>query len=81
MLAARLRRQHEGGRHYVGGSLTAVDVFTGMFGPLPQERCTTEAATRAAFETRDSQTEAVNPILFEHRDMMYAEYSELPLSL
>jgi hypothetical protein len=70
MLAARPKRRHEGGRYYVGGSLTALDVysatFTGMFGPLPQERCKTEAATRAAFKTMDSQTEAaLNPILFE----------------
>ena len=35
-----------------------------------------------ALETRDAQTEAaLDPILFEHRDMMYAEYLELPLSL
>ena len=87
MLAARLRRQHEvGSRYYVGGSLTAVDVysatFTGMFGPLAQEHCKMEASTRAALETRHAQTEAaLDPILFEHRDMMYAEYLELPLSL
>jgi hypothetical protein len=37
---------------------------------------------RAAFEARDAQTEAaLDPILFEHRDMMYAQYLELPLSL
>lgn len=37
---------------------------------------------RAAFETRDAQTRAaLDPILFKHRDMMYAEHLELPLSL
>jgi hypothetical protein len=41
-----------------------------------------EASTRAAFETLDAQTEAaLDPILFQHRDMMYAEHLELPLSL
>ena len=41
-----------------------------------------EASTRAAFEMRDAQTEAaLDPVLFEHWDMMYAEHLELPLSL
>ena len=40
------------------------------------------ASIRAAFETRDAQTEAaLDPILLEHRDMLYQEYLELPLSL
>jgi glutathione S-transferase len=87
MLVARLKAQHEtGSRYYVGDSLSAVDVysatFTAMFRPLPAEQCKMEATMRAAFETRDAQTEAaLDPILFEHRDMMYAEHLELPLSL
>ena len=44
--------------------------------------CAMSASTRAAFETREAQTEgALDPILLEHRDMMYAEHLELPLSL
>jgi glutathione S-transferase len=87
MLGARLKAQHEkGSRYYVGDSLTAVDVygatFMALFDPLPHEQCQMAAGIRAAFETRDAQTEAVlDPILFKHRDMMYAEYFELPLSL
>jgi glutathione S-transferase len=87
MLAARLRAQREAGsRYYVGRSLTAVDVysatFAAMFGPLPPDQCAMQQSTRAAFEMRDRQTEAaLDPILFEHRDMMYAEHLELPLSL
>jgi glutathione S-transferase len=79
MLVARLKAQRgAGSRYYVGDSLTAVDVysatFTALFGPLPPEHCKMELGTRAAFETRDAQTEAaLDPILFEHRDMMYAE--------
>jgi glutathione S-transferase len=81
MLAARLKS-----RYYVGDSLSAVDIYSAsafaMFIPLPHEQCKMEATTRAAFETRDAQTEAaLDPILFEHRDMMYAEHLELPLSL
>jgi glutathione S-transferase len=87
MLAARLKAQREAGsRYYVGDSLTAVDVysatFTAMFSPLPPDLCAMEEGTRAAFEMRDAQTEAaLNPILLGHRDMMYAEHLELPLSL
>jgi len=87
MLVARLRAQRDAGsRYYVGTSLTAADVysatFAALFGPLPPDQCDMRHGTRAAFETRDAQTEAaLDPILFEHRDMMYAEYLELPLSL
>lgn len=87
MLASRLKAQHQAGsRYYVGSRLTAVDVysatFMAMFDPLPPEQCRMEAGTRAAFETRDAQTEAaLDPILLEHRDMMYAERLALPLSL
>ena len=87
MLAARLKAQRAAGsRYYVGHSLTAVDVysatFTAMFRPLPQEQCAMDAGTRAAFATLDAQTEAaLDPILFAHRDMMYAKHLELPLSL
>ena len=87
MLVARLKAQHEAGRrYYVGDSLTAVDIYSAtvsaLFDPLPSDQCEMKASTRAAFETLDAQTEAVlDPILFEHRDMMYAKHLELPLSL
>src|SRR5579863_887760 len=87
MLGTRLKAQYEAGsRYYVGDKLTAVDVysatFMAMFGPLPPEHCKMEGGVRATFQTRDAQTEAaLDPILFEHRDMMYAEHLELPLSL
>ena len=87
MLGARLKSQHEkGSRYYVGNAPTAVDVysaaFMALFRPLPHELCAMSASMRAALETRDPQTEAaLDPILLEHRDMMYAEHLELPLSL
>jgi glutathione S-transferase len=87
MLIARLKAQrHAGSRYYVGNALTAVDVysatFAALFDPLPPDQCRMDASTRAAFSTRDTHTEAaLAPILFEHRDMMYREYLELPLSL
>lgn len=87
MLAERLKAQRQAGRrYYVGDAMTAVDVysatFMGMFRPLPDQHCPMDAVTRGAFETRDAATDAaLDPILFEHRDMMYAEHLELPLSL
>jgi len=87
MLVARLKAQRRAGsRYYVGDALTAVDVysatFMAMFGPLPPEQCKMDAGTRTAFENNDAQIEAVlDPMLFAHRDMMYAEHLELPLAL
>jgi len=87
MLAARLQAQRAaGGTYYVGNRVSAVDVysatFTAMFRPLPHEQCAMDAATRQAFEFREPITEAaLDPILVAHRDRMYAEHLELPLSL
>jgi glutathione S-transferase len=87
MLVARLKAQQQAGsRYYIGDSLTAVDVysaaFAAMFEPLPPEVCKMEASTRAAFGARDASIDAaLDPILFAHRDMMYARHLELPLSL
>jgi glutathione S-transferase len=87
MLISRLKAQHHAGsRYYVGNSLTAVDVysatFAAMFDPLPPEQCRMDASTRAASSAPDAHVDAaLAPILFEHRDMMYSQYLELPLSL
>jgi glutathione S-transferase len=87
MLAARLKAQRAAGSPYlVGQALTAADVycatFMALFAPLPPEQCAMEAATRTAFETLDTQTaQALDPILLAHRDGVYAQHLELPLSL
>lgn len=87
MLASRLHeRRRAGSAYYIGDALTAVDIYgaTGMamFVPLPPAQCQMDAAMRAALESRDAQIEAaLDPILLEHRDRIYAESLELPLSL
>ena len=87
MLSARLKAQRAAGsRYYVGDALTAVDIYgataMALFRPLPQEQCRMHPASREAFEMRDPATDAaLDPILMEHRDMVYAEHLELPLSL
>ena len=57
MLAERLKAQRRAGsRHYVGNSLTAVDVysatFTAMFSPLPPAQCKMDATSRSGISTR-----------------------------
>ena len=87
MLVARLKAQHRAGsRYYVGNSLSAADIysatFAAMFEPLPPGQCQMESSMREVFEARDAAIDAaLAPILFEHRDMMYGESLELPLSL
>lgn len=87
MLVARVKARREAGsRFLVGDTLTAADIysatFMGMFVPLPNEHCQMDHRTRATFETLDAPTRAaLDPVLLEHRDMIYTEYLELPLSL
>ena len=88
MLAERLRAQRKLGsqQYYLGDGLSAVDIysatFMALFKPLPAEQCPMPEALRAAFEILDPATEkALDPILIAHRDAVYDEALELPLSL
>ena len=83
--AAELRAQ-PGKPYYLGESLSAVDVysatFMALFQPLPEGQCAMDPGTRAALAWLDDQTRAaLDPILFVHRDMMYARHLDSPLSL
>jgi glutathione S-transferase len=86
-LVSRLKTQRDAGsRYYVGSGLTAADIYSAtavaMFGALPAPQCEMDPVMRTAFDTRDaSTTAALDPVLFEHRDMIYAQHLELPLSL
>ncbi len=86
MLAGRLNAQRKAGsRYYIGDSLTAVDVysatFMALFSPLPPEKAPGESQ-REIFGYRDPEMKSgPDPVLIEHRDMMYADHLELPLSL
>ena len=87
LLVARLAAQRQAGSpYYLGHTPTAVDVysatFMGLFRPLPPEHCAMDEAIRGAFDWREPETDAaLDPILLEHRDTMYARHLELPLSL
>lgn len=85
-LGAALRASRRAGPYYLGATLTAADVysaaFMAMFMPLPELQCAMHPGARAAFEWLDDATlRALDPLLLEHRDMMYARHLELPLSL
>jgi glutathione S-transferase len=85
--AAALRARRDAGHpYYLGEALSAVDIysaaFMGLFKPLPEEYCAMHPGARAAFEWLDDATAgALDPVLLEHRDMMYTRHLELPLSL
>ena len=86
LLGLCARELRAGGEYYLGDRLSALDVysatFMGLLNPLPEPQCQMTPAIRAAFETLDEETRAaLDPILLEHRDMMYARHLELPLSL
>jgi glutathione S-transferase len=86
-LSGVLRTQRDAGKpYYLGDTLSAADVysatFMALFKPLPHELCSMDPGSRAALEWLDAQTAvALDPILLEHRDMMYSRHLELPLSL
>ena len=65
---------------------TAADVYSatmmGLFRPLPPAQCAMDEERRGAFARPDPETDAaLDPILLQHRDMVYARHLELPLSL
>ena len=87
MLADILHKQAAAGQaFYMGSSLSAVDLYSATFmapfNPLPQEQCAMLPPIRSAFESLDADTaNALDPILIKHRDFIYDEFLELPLSL
>lgn len=87
LLAGRLHAQRDAGHpYYLGSELSVVDIysatFMALFKLLPPEHCPIAEPMRAAFETVDEVTRrALDPILLEHRDFVYRESLELPLSI
>ena len=85
-VGAALLEHRRHGPYYLGREISAADIysaaFMAFFMPLPESQCAMHPAARAAFELLDEQTlAAIDPLLLEHRDMMYTRHLELPLSL
>ena len=81
-----LAQKEKGSPFYLGNALSCVDIysatFCGLFKPLSEEHCKMDKGARMIFESYDGATrKALSPILLEHRDRMYTEHFELPLSL
>ncbi len=87
LLSERLDAQASAGsRFLVGDSLSAADIyfatFMALLKPLSPEKCPMPDVLRAAFEATDAATvEALVPQLLAHRDFIYEEYLELPMTL
>jgi glutathione S-transferase len=85
LLAAELRAQRaRGSRYLVGDSLSAADLtwaaFAAMFAPLPHELCPMSEGLRRMYTATDPVLlAALDPLLLEHRDFVYARHLELPL--
>jgi glutathione S-transferase len=87
MLATQLNSQRASGSGYlIGDALSAADIYCAatmaLFRPLPSDQCDMQPAIRAAFDASDEATSAaLDPVLFVHRDRIYAQHLALPLSL
>ncbi|MEO1933594.1 MAG: hypothetical protein ABGX04_02215 [Myxococcales bacterium] len=87
MLADLLHAQKkDGSRFYSGKRLSVVDLysatFISLFEPLPPDQCAMMEPIRAGYAYLDEATKkALDPILTEHRDFIYEEFLELPLTL
>lgn len=86
-LSQRLRAQQEAGSRYlVGDQLTAADVYCACFmaylSPLDEAQCAMVPVLRTAFSTlSETEQQAFDPLLLQHRDFIYAQHLELPLTL
>jgi glutathione S-transferase len=85
LLAGELHAQRRrGSRYLVGDSLSAADLmwaaFAAMFAPLPHEICPMSPGLRRMYTATDPRLlAALDPLLLEHRDFVYARHLELPL--
>lgn len=86
-LAERLEQQRAAdSSFFIGHQLSALDIYWATFAalvhPLPHDLCPMPDRLRVTYTNTDPVVEAaLNPILLEHRDMIYNEYLELPVDL
>lgn len=84
MFADRLHQSN--GDYLMGSVFTAVDIYLAasiaLFAPLPPDQCAMIDSFRRAYAWLDASTKAaLDPVLLQHRDRIYARHLELPLSL
>ena len=87
LLARRLADQRAAGRDYlVGTRLSALDIYwaamAALVDPLPADVCPMPDMLRASYAgAGDRVMDAVDPALLAHRDRIYRDHLEFPLSL
>lgn len=85
LLSDVLREQQERGHPvFVGGALSAVDLywaaFAAMLQPLPPEQCPMDDMLRGGYTLADREAlAAADPLLLAHRDRIYRDRLTLPL--
>lgn len=85
-LSQNIRADDKEGAYYFGENLTALDIYSAMFmayfKPLAQDVCPMYPSIRLAFETYSPEVaKALDPVLLQHRDLIYSRHLELPLSI
>jgi glutathione S-transferase len=86
MLSAQLARQRERGHDFlVGASLSAADIYWATFAtlvdPMPDELCPLPSYLRNSYaKTGDVVAAALDRDLLAHRDRIYRNYLQLPMS-
>lgn len=86
LLARQLAEQQAAGRRFfVGDAISALDVywaaFAALLDPLPPDLCPMAEPMRANYTVTDPVVcAALHPDLLTHRDRVYRDYLELPLS-
>lgn len=87
LLGARLRMQKSRGYDlYFGENPVALDIYSACFmamvRPLPIELCPTSPELHEGYGFKDEAVlTAVDPLLLDHRDMVYERWLELPMRL
>ncbi len=86
-LTAQLKSQYARGVHYfVGDALSALDIywtaFANLLDPLPKEQCPMPEARRPGFTASDPVVKAaLDPLLLEHRSLIFRDHFRSPMEL
>lgn len=84
-LALLADQLHEGSAYYFGDSPTALDFYSALFigiaiNPLGDDIVPMPEMMRAGFNAPFPFLETIDPILFEHREMMFKHHIPTPLA-
>ena len=86
-LTRQLKSQYSRGVHYFAGdSLSALDIywtaFANLLDPLPKQQCPMPEAWRPAFIATDPVVkEALDPLLLEHRSLIFRKHFRDPMEM